>query len=381
MKKIWLATLAAACAAPAAMASSVTINGAVDTFVAVNRMGGEYSSALSSGGVNASHVGIKGTEDIAEGVQVFFNLDTAIYVDQGSFTGANDGTRLFDREANVGIRGKYGSLSFGRQYTPHFLTFLLYDPTGLSIGSSYSGFFMAGPHSTCGDQGELVRINNSISYVLPTDFGLTNFFFVALGESKKANGATSSTRGNLYNYAAKFDKGAFSTMVSYAYSNYATAPSAPKEKTGESYDVQWLNFSMSYDFGFTKPVLQIEKKWGDKEHGSSSFIMGQIGTSTPVAGGLWMISGTYLKNQSFDDANAWSIGTKYNYPLSKRTRVFAGIQAIWNEDNAGYAVEAGPDSSLHFNYDQSNLLGGTGYATNYTGKNVQTLFVGISHEF
>ena len=106
--------------------------------------------------------------------------------------------------------------------------------------------------------------------------------------------------------------------------------------------------------------------------------MGQIGTSTPVAGGLWMISGTYLKNQSFDDANAWSIGTKYNYPLSKRTRVFAGIQAIWNEDNAGYAVEAGPDSSLHFNFDANDKMG---YSTNYTGKNVQTLFVGISHEF
>lgn len=109
--------------------------------------------------------------------------------------------------------------------------------------------------------------------------------------------------------------------------------------------------------------------------------MGQIGTSTPVAGGLWMVSGTYLHNESFDKADAWSVGTKYNYPLSKRTRLFAGIQAIFNEDNAGYAVEAGSDSSLHFNFDASNMIGGTGYATNYTGKNVQTFFMGISHEF
>lgn len=380
MKKIWLATLMAACAVPAVMASNVTVSGAVDTFVAVNRMGSEYSTALSSGGVNASHVGIKGTEDLTPGAQVFFNLDTAIYIDQGSFTGANDGSRLFDREANVGIRGTYGSLSFGRQYTPHFLTFLLYDPTGLSIGSSYSGFFMAGPHSTCGDTGELVRIDNSISYVLPTSFGLTNFFFASLGETKKANGSTSSTRGNMYNYAAKYDAGPFSTMLSYAYSNYAVKDTSTQVMK-DDYDVQWLNFSASYDLGFTKPVLQIEKKWGDKEHGSSSFIMGQIGTSTPVAGGLWMISGTYLHNQTRDDADAWSIGTKYNYPISKRTRLFCGIQAIFNEDNAGYAVEAGPDSSLHFNFDGANMIRGTGYATNYLGKNVQTFFAGISHEF
>ena len=109
--------------------------------------------------------------------------------------------------------------------------------------------------------------------------------------------------------------------------------------------------------------------------------MGQIGTSTPVAGGLWMISGTYLHNQTRDDADAWSIGTKYNYPISKRTRLFCGVQAIFNEDNAGYAVEAGPDSSLHFNFDGANMIGGSGYATNYLGKNVQTFFAGISHEF
>ena len=44
MKKIWLATLMAACAVPAVMASNVTVSGAVDTFVAVNRMGSEYST-------------------------------------------------------------------------------------------------------------------------------------------------------------------------------------------------------------------------------------------------------------------------------------------------------------------------------------------------
>lgn len=52
---------------------------------------------------------------------------------------------------------------------------------------------MAVPHSTCGDQGELVRIDDSISYVLSTSFGLTNFFFVHLGEQKGA-----FNRGNMY---------------------------------------------------------------------------------------------------------------------------------------------------------------------------------------
>ena len=94
--------------------------------------------------------------------------------------------RSFSREANVGIRGKYGQLSFGRQYTPHFLVFAMYDPTELSLGSSDSPYFFPGPAAVTGWDGGLVRADNSIQYVLPTSFGLTNFFYVALGEHQNA---------------------------------------------------------------------------------------------------------------------------------------------------------------------------------------------------
>ena len=92
-----------------------------------------------------------------------------------------------------------------------------------------------------------------------------------------------------------------------------------------------------------------------------------------------MVSASYMKNQTKDDANAWSFGTKYAYPLSKRTRLYAGVEAVFNDSNAGYAIEAGPDSSLHFNFDANKLT--TGYGTDYLGKNVQQIFVGINHQF
>ena len=166
---------------------------------------------------------------------------------------------------------------------------------------------MAGPHSTCGDQGELVRIDNSISYVLPTSFGLTNFFFVHLGEQEG-----SFNRGNMYNYAAKFDKGPFSATTSYAWESMLNG--IAEGIANERYKVQWP----SYDLGFTKPVVQFEKKWGDPDKGSSDFWMAQIGTSTPVFGGLWMVSASYFKNESREDADSLGVGTKFNYPLSKR---------------------------------------------------------------
>lgn len=372
MKKLLLAISAAVFSMSAQ--AGVQIFGAVDEFIAVNNTQGEWKTGLKSGGVNASHLGIRGSEELGNGVEVFFNLDNAFLADNGEETAGGQG-KAWSREANVGVRGKYGSLSFGRQYTPHFLTFLFFDPTGLSIGSAFSPFFFPGPNSTCGDYGDLVRTDNSVSYVLPTSFGLTNFFFAALGEHGDSN-----TRGNLYNYAAKFDYGKFSAMASYMYQSVAQGIPG-SEKAGQRYKVQWINLAANYDFGFTKPAINFEKKFGAPEFGSNSFWMAQLGTSTPLWGGSWMISGTYLHNQSRKDANAWSFGTKYNYPLSKRTRIYAGMQATFNERNAGYTPEAGPDSSMHFNYAANNMIAGTGYGTNFLGDNVQEFFVGICHEF
>ena len=370
MKKSLPALICAAFLGTAAQAAQVDIFGAVDMYVGVNNAGGEWRTGLQSGGLTASHIG---TEDLGGGTQVFFNLDQAFLADNGSKTFGNEG-KAFSREANVGIRGKYGQLSFGRQYTPHFLVFAMYDPTELSLGSSDSPYFFPGPAAVTGWDGGLVRADNSIQYVLPTSFGLTNFFYVALGEHQNAAGTQDSNKlGNIYNYAAKYDNGNFSIMGSYLYRNVAMGP------TKDASHNQYLNFAVSYDFGVTTPVFQFTKKFASNEAVQDKFWMAQVGTSTPLWGGKWMVSASYMKNQTKDDANAWSLGTKYAYPLSKRTRLYAGVEAVFNDSNAGYAIEAGPDSSLHFNFDANKLI--TGYGTDYLGKNVQQIFVGINHQF
>lgn len=373
--------LAAACmlaVGSLASASNVTLYGAVDEYVGVNNLDGKWKAALKSGGATASHWGIKGEEDLGNGVQVFFNLDQAFLADNGGTTLGSDG-KAWSREANLGIRGKYGQFSFGRQYTPHFLTFAMYDPTELSLGSSDSGYFFPGASAVTGYDGALVRADNSFMYVTPPLAGLTSFFYISLGEHTVGGSQDSNTKGNIYNYAAKYDLGSFSAMASYLWRS--VAPNDVTENTrGHN---QYLNMAVSYDFNVTKPVIQFTKKWTSDRvvdpltgrRRNDDFWMLQVGTSTPVFGGKWMISGSYMRNQSTHDANAWGFGTKYAYPLSKRTRIYCGVEAIWNGDNAGYAVEAGPDSSAHFN------LGGNSYGTTYLGKNTQELFVGLNHQF
>lgn len=377
MKKSLFAVLALAVAGSFASAAEVEVYGNVDMYVAVNNTQGSWKSALQSGGLTASHFGIKGTEDLGNGTQVFFNLDQAFLADNGAKTFTNE-SRAFSREATLGIRGKYGQLSFGRQYTPHFLVFAMYDPTELSLGSSDSPYFFPGPAAVTGADGSLVRADNSLQYVLPTSFGLTNFFYVALGEHKNAAGSQDSNkRGNIYNYAAKYDQGNFSAMGSYLWRNVCLT-----SDKDNSFNNQYINLAVTYDFGVTKPVVQFTKKFTNgEEKNSDAFWMLQLGTSTPVFGGKWAVSGAYLKNQTRSSANAWSLGTKFIYPLSKRTRLYAGIEALWNDKNAGYAIEAGPDSSLHFDFDGSTVLSGYGTPASMAGANIQQIFFGINHAF
>ena len=97
------------------LAGPVTVYGTVDTGMEVYYNGDKTNVRVSSGLREGSNFGFMGSELLGNGTEVFYKLESTIFVDTGSMAANN---RLFDREALVGIRGNYGSLSLGRQYTP-----------------------------------------------------------------------------------------------------------------------------------------------------------------------------------------------------------------------------------------------------------------------
>jgi predicted porin len=78
-------------------------------------------------GTATSYFGMRGSEDLGDGVKAIFDL-------QGGFTPANgtsrQGGRLFGRQSYVGLDGKYGRLTFGRQYTMRFYAVSFINPFG-----------------------------------------------------------------------------------------------------------------------------------------------------------------------------------------------------------------------------------------------------------
>ena len=205
-----MACMSALVAAGTASAADVQIYGAIDSYVRVNHESGKTSAGLNSGGASGSYFGFQGSEDLANGMQVAFKLESGYLSDNGtyaqSFAGNNN--RIFHRESWVALRGPWGHIGFGRQYTPHFLTWAMTDVNGLSLGTAASPFFY--PHRTAtmgGDDptyDDLVRRSNSIFWATPTAAGFTGYLFASFGEDGGAyNQADSACFINLFGLSIK----------------------------------------------------------------------------------------------------------------------------------------------------------------------------------
>jgi predicted porin len=265
MNKRILCAAAAAALAQASHSADVGIYGAVDMFAAVNNDSGDVTSVLQSGGASASYVGIKGSEDLAPGVKAVFKLESGILADDGTYSQsfAGNTNRLFHRESWLGIQSdRFGQLSFGRQYTPQFLTWAMTDVTGLSLGMGASPFFFACRDGVLGGddptQDDLTRRSNSIFWASPDLGGATFMAYAALGEH-----GTSSTQGNVYSLAANYRSGGFFVMASVLRQDFAPA-NLTYAQGGRDYEGHATYFSLgtSYDAGFAKFALQLQYKDG-----------------------------------------------------------------------------------------------------------------------
>lgn len=326
-------------------AAPVTVYGTVDTGLEVYYNGQNTNVRLSSGLREGSHFGFTGSETLGNGAEVFYKLESTVFVDTGSMAAQN---RLFDREALVGIRGSYGSISFGRQYTPHFLTMAMIDPAGLTMSSAANYFACPQFEGTINGYtaDETTRFGNSVSYDSPSWGGLTAQLYVALGEQTSAH-SDSPTRGNVYNIGLRYQSGPLSIMASYLHQNTAVSGYA-------DWDSYWA-IGASYDFEFIKPsVLFVHRDGSDEASGSNigsssakspDLDMLQLGASAPLGTGKLIATIGYLKNHSAEDGDAWAWGVRYDYPMSKRFTLYGGLTGIQNDNDAQYSIGGGGSSS------------------------------------
>ncbi|WP_295956042.1 porin [Rhodoferax sp.] len=176
--KLVVALALGACASAASAQSSVTLSGIVDVWVGQTRhkVGAtplSNNTVVDSGGAQASHWSLHGTEDMGGGLKTSFVLEQGFNADNGTVTRVSNSDIGFNRGAYVGISGGFGELRLGRILTAFDAlrgsTNQLYDSSGFaSTGQVWgAGTTAANGLPAVAGSDYLARGNNTVYYASP----------------------------------------------------------------------------------------------------------------------------------------------------------------------------------------------------------------------
>lgn len=146
-------------AANASAQSNVNVYGLLDVNLGANDKAdsaGHTVWRVSSGGMNTSRLGFRGSEEIGGGLKAVFQLEAAVQTD----TGASDAA-LFKRQANVGFEGGFGRIVFGRSFTSVYDFMIRYDPMGFAPFYSWG---TSGSASGASKYGMTTGFDNMVKY-------------------------------------------------------------------------------------------------------------------------------------------------------------------------------------------------------------------------
>ncbi|SEA67582.1 porin [Paraburkholderia sartisoli] len=340
--------------------SSITLYGIIDAAVQYGNTGGRTTIREDSSAVAPSRWGLTGKEDLGGGYAAVFKLEDGFNVNSGAIAGNG---ALFNREAWVGIKGPFGQVQLGNNYTPVFTTYVTYSQGELNTlgwGNAANNYVFI----------PVARTANSIRYVSSPVAGFTLRALYARG----TNGTSGmpGTLGDTLSAGVNFKVGQFSADADYLqqrFANTATITSQTEVQTGKYYV-----FGASYDFGFVKPAVlyQIHRNAAGVDTSISSAYASpdhdfyEVNALIPnIVGGTVLVSfGQYLlKSNGSGDSTSYAV--RYDYHLSKRTGVYVGISEVRNHSSASFSVSdaAGPGIPVA------------------AGKNLTAGIVGMVHKF
>lgn len=354
MKKTLAAVAVLGALAGSAMAAEVTLYGVIDTglnWTQVKKTGSDANNSFSMGsGQNSGpRFGLKGTEDLGDGWKVGFNLENSFKSDTGALESAEDGGRLFHREALLFVQSPYGELSMGRTGALDAGTGR-YNLMGSGATAMGTGWDVVGK-STLILKGTGSRMDNTVTYQSPSFAGLTVYAQASLkkdscdpelAEYEDDNSLNykegSSDAERYYALGAKFSAEGLNAGLVFSTTDYSRYD-VTKANDDNGYVVSGF---VNYDFGMVKPMLAAQywdggdklthtynedhDRYDDAAKGTKGYGI-VIGATAPVLGGTLKVTGGWndfedTADNSSTDYNNWMIGAGYEYKISKRTMIY-----------------------------------------------------------
>ena len=337
----------------ASAATSVTLYGTVDGGYEGWAFKKDFSSANNTfvqGGTSESNsiFGIKGQEDLGNGLSAIFKLEGRLGADTGAIA---EGESLFHREATVGLKGSFGEVKIGRAKSQMELAlggivpghrvadvdlysvaltrhsnglFYSYDNAGFTFGAdvttkggaSGNSYTVGTPATTYteGQRGGKIGYGARLGYAGQVGGGVT-----LLARAAYQNDGYNVYENN--DVTQREAGGLLAVMVPYA-NNSLTAGVAYAEGKGYASDLT------------DAKGLIGGRIYADKARTMSAVIASSFGSSDSAYVKYQQRKGT-VGGETVYNGNVWALGYEHN--LSKRTSVYADAAYATIKNTGGEA--------------------------------------------
>ena len=354
MKKSLIVLAVAGALSMGAQAATVEVYGLIDTslvYMHTDADNGEKgktdSFTMETAQQMGSRWGLRGSEDLGNGYKVGFTLESGFESDTGALE-VKQGNRLFGREATINVSGDFGTVWAGRMPVlgsvlgPNGL-FRAIDPITANYTSALGSGYATASMWT--------RVDNAIAYRTPTYAGLTAYMMHAFKMDDVSEGDTHvEGKGSSNRYTSlgfRYQAGAIEGILVGDMTDWANT--LGQKKADDGYTVT-LGGNYTLDNGlkvlafyqhFDSMNLNVHARGGVAKDGIVDLVrnygyvdgwgMG-VGVNYPVFGGTarFAVNHRQMDNEDNVDFTRTTVGTAFDYPLSKRT---------WTYVMGGYSQE------------------------------------------
>lgn len=267
-------------------------------------------NGVHNGGMQTSYFGVRGTEDLGDGLKAKFQLESFLRGDTGASGRFNPPgppqDPFWSRAAWVGLEGGFGELRLGNTTNPSWLANVFTSAMGSnslfspSFRQQYNG-------STRGYMAQDTALSNSLSYSSPMLAG------TVVTVNVQASEGTGS--GNNLNASVVHRSGPVLLAAAGARVRHVPSP----DPAG-ALDEQFVMLGASYDL----KVVKLFAQYTDFKDtlGNLKIKTPHIGLTAPVGTGELQLAWAEGKTSGAASSKRTTTSAGYVHPLSRRTQLY-----------------------------------------------------------
>lgn len=279
--------------------------------------GADSAANVSS---NASRLGVRGSTDVAEGIQVFYQIESTVDYDNGAASFAN-------RDTFVGVQGDFGRIRLGQIDTPLKSIRGAVEFFGDQIGDVRNLTRLGGNIGAPYGQDFDARFRNGVYYTSPTLGGGFTFNLHYSADTDAA--ADLSGERTAYSSSIVYSQGGL--YLAAAYEQWAARNDSNAIRLGASYKIG--------DWTISGLLQQANIESLDP---TEEVVTVGAGASYKVSDKVLIKGQAYILDaKDREDSGATLVAVGADYIINRQFRLLLAYAATDNDEQAAYRVTGG----------------------------------------